>query len=120
MRLQAQCCRAGGGMRRVVKLGSGDGSGGRGFGTGLGARRPLASLGGGWGTLTLVPQVGVGHELVNHQVHLPQLPRAEVLPASFVLQEDCGWEETGSSRSPLPLATRHSDSPSHTKDQPCP
>ena len=25
----------------------------------------------GWpGTLTLVPQVGVGHELVDHQVHL--------------------------------------------------
>lgn len=45
MRLQAQCCRPGGGMRGVVKRASGDGSGGRGFGTGLGARRPLASLG---------------------------------------------------------------------------
>ena len=84
----------------MVKQGSEDRSGGRGYGTGLGARRPLASLGGGWGTLTLVPQVGVGHELVNHQVHLPQLPRAEVLPASFVLQEDCGWEETGMCSSP--------------------
>lgn len=28
-------------------------------------------LGGSQGPLTLVPQVGVGHELVDHQVHLP-------------------------------------------------
>ena len=31
----------------------------------------MGQLGGGQGTLTLVPQVGVGHELVDHQVHLP-------------------------------------------------
>lgn len=37
------------------------------------------------GTLTLVTQVGVSHELVDHQVHLPQLSGTEVLPASFVL-----------------------------------
>jgi hypothetical protein len=30
----------------------------------------------------------VCHELVDHQVHLAQLPWAEVLTASFVLQED--------------------------------
>lgn len=35
----------------------------------------------------------VGHELVDHQVHLPQLPRTEVLSASFVLQEDWGGRE---------------------------
>lgn len=40
------------------------------------------------GGLTLVAQVGVCHELVDHQVHLAQLPWAEVLTASFVLQED--------------------------------
>lgn len=51
-------------------------------------RSPLTSLGGDLGILTLVTQVGMGHELVNHQVHLPQLPGTEVLSASFVLQED--------------------------------
>lgn len=51
------------------------------------SRAPV-SLGGDSGTLTLVTQVGVSHELVNHQMHLAQLPRTEVLPASFVLQED--------------------------------
>lgn len=73
----------------TAKLGSGAQSAGLGRRLGSGVR-PEASLGAGSGTLTLVTQVGVCHELVDHQVHLPQLPRTEVLSASFVLQEDWG------------------------------
>lgn len=85
MRLQPPGRGVVGGMHRMVQQGSGPGDGIRSLGSG--DRR----------TLTLVTQVGVGHELVDHQVHLPQLPGAEVLPASFVLQEDWGGR-TGAGR----------------------
>lgn len=74
----------------AVGLGVGrhDSRAGQQTGQGQGSAAGLhGRLGRSW-ILTLVAQVGVRHELVNHQVHLPQLPRTEVLPASFVLQED--------------------------------
>ena len=37
----------------------------------IGSQGATCQLGNSWETLTLVPQVGVGHELVDHQVHLP-------------------------------------------------
>lgn len=61
------------------------------------------------GVLTLVAQVRVGHELVDHEVHLPQLAGTEVLSARLVLQED--WARRGA-KIQLVLATWEALTPS--------